>query len=607
MKNSKKSKTSSLPLAISIAVFVLLGASSVLKKSFTYDETLHLANGIAYHKFHNFRFGIEHPPLLKYIAGFSSYFAKAVLPGAGSLVRTKNEIRLNAWSPRKDFIFAHKVFFTNASETERLLFTGRALLLLLGIPLIIIIHLWARELYDEKAANLAALMLALSPNILAHARLVTTDFGSAAFSVMAAFFLWKYTKKQNLKNLVPSALLWSLALASKHTVIFYFTAFHLSAFFLAGNRKKFLAHFFLQIPIIVFMINLSYLFTEPVCGNFFKGDELNPLSVFIREALKLVSKISFLPETYLKGIAYSFAHSRRGHSAYLLGMYSVKGWPYYFPLAILVKSTLAGIVLSAISIVSSKTAKISRDELFFILPSAAFLIFMMKSNLNIGIRHTLLLWPFAFLFFSRAARLLKGPALAAMAALALFENLLIFPDYISHFNFVLGGPRQGIKYLGDSNLDWGQGLKQFAQWWKKEGKPTLVLSYFGSGSPRYYGIRYQGCLMSTPWRGAEEIINPENTEKEYFAVSATNLQGIYFGNYGKTKPFSYFLSKKPAKICGSSIYVYDISKDYNAHLLLGAIYRWRGKKELSDSEFRKAVKINPAAEKIIRDYFSKNG
>ncbi|MCD6311267.1 MAG: glycosyltransferase family 39 protein, partial [Elusimicrobia bacterium] len=442
MKISKKSKTSSLPLVISIAIFVLLGASSVLKKSFTYDETLHLANGIAYHKFHNFRFGIEHPPLLRYIAGFSSYFAKAVLPGAGSLVRTKNEIRLNAWSPGKDFVFADKIFFKNASETERLLFGGRFLLLLIGIPLIIIIHRWSKELYGTKAANLAAFMLALSPNILAHARLVTTDFGSAAFSVMAAYFLWQYTKKQNFKNLIPSAFLWALALSSKHTVLFYFTAFHLTAFFFAGNKKKFLAHFCIQIPLIVFMINFSYLFTEPVCGNFYGRDELNSLPVFIQSALKLASKISFLPETYLKGIAYSFFHSRRGHSAYLLGMYSVKGWSYYFPLAILIKSTLTGIVLSALSVISAKTSKINRDELFFILPSIAFFIFMMKSNLNIGIRHTIILWPFAFIFFSRAVRLLKAPALGAVAALALFENLMIFPDYISHFNFVLAGNKK---------------------------------------------------------------------------------------------------------------------------------------------------------------------
>ncbi|MBA3065820.1 glycosyltransferase family 39 protein [bacterium] len=607
MKKPKKSKHSFLPLIISIAVFLMLGGMSVLKKSPVYDETLHLADGMAYHKFHNFRFGIEHPPLLRYIAGFSSYFTKAVLPDEASLVRTENEIRVNTWSPGKDFVFADTVFFKNGNDAARLLFTGRMLLLLLGIPLILIIHRWAKELYGEKAANMAAFMLALSPNMLAHARLVTTDFGSVAFSVMASYFLWKYTKKQNLKNLLPASILWSLALASKHTVIFYFMAFHLSAFFFTGDKKKFLAHFLIQVPIIIFIINLSYMFAEPVCGNFFKGGELNSLPVFVRGALNLASKISFLPETYLKGVAYSFFHSRRGHSAYLLGMYSVRGWPYYFPLAIIIKSTLAGIVLSMAAIISATRAKINRDELFFILPAAAFLIFIMKSNLNIGIRHALFLWPFAFLFFSRARRLLKGPALAAMVALALFENLSIFPDYISHFNFVLGGPRQGIKYLGDSNLDWGQGLKQFAGWWKKEGSPPLILSYFGSGSPRYYGITYQGCMMNTPVGEADEFINPENTEKEYFAVSATNLQGIYFGNFGQTKPFTYFLSKKPVKICGSSIYVYDISGDYLAHMLLGAIYRAHGKKELSDSEFRKAVRINPQAEKTIRDYFSKNG
>ncbi|MEA2081207.1 MAG: glycosyltransferase family 39 protein [Elusimicrobiota bacterium] len=588
-----------------LLIYLVLGSFSITDKSPVYDETLHLADGIAYHKFHNFRFGIEHPPLLRYIAGFSFYCGKTAAPEAGTLIRSENEMRVHTWSPGKDFAFADRLFFRNNSDTERILFTGRFLLLLLGIPLIIIIHRWSKELYGAKAANLAAFMTALSPNILAHARLVTTDFGSTAFAVTATYFLWKYIKKQSVRTLAPSTMMWALAISSKHTALFYFTAFHLTAFFLAGDKKKFLAHFCVQIPAIIFVINLSYLFTEPVCGNFFNATELKSLPVFINKALKIASKVSFLPETYLKGIAYSFFHSRRGHSAYLCGMYSIKGWVYYFPLAIMVKSTLTGILLSVISLISAKTSKINKDELFFLLPSASFLLFMMMSNLNIGIRHTIILWPFAFLFFSRAARILKNPAIAVITALALFENFLIFPDYISHFNFVLGGPKQGIKYLGDSNLDWGQGLKQLSLWWKKSGKPPLILSYFGSGSPEYYGIRYQGCLMSTPRHPDEKTINSEHAGKEYFAVSATNLQGIYLGNYGKTKPFSYFLSKKPAAICGSSIYVYDISDDYIAHLLIGTIYRSRGKKELSAMEFGKAVKINPAAEKIIREYFSK--
>lgn len=603
MARAKKSKKSFLPLVISIMLFVILAIFSALKKSPVYDETLHLSDGLAYHKFHNFRFGIEHPPLLRYIAGFSGYFAKAILPSPENLIRTADEIRVNRWSPGKDFAFAEKALFINGSDTERLLFTGRLLLLLLGIPLIIILHRWANELYGERAANISAFMLALSPNLLAHARLVTTDFGSAAFTVMAAYFLWRYTKKQDLKKFLISSILWSLALSSKHSAVFYFIIFQITAFFFIADKKKFAWHFLAQIPLIILIINLSYLFTEPVCGAFFNSDELKSLPSFVRGPLNIAARISFLPETYLKGIAYSFFHSRRGHSAYLLGMYSVKGWAYYFPLAILLKSTITGIFLAALSVITTKSSKINKDEMFFVLPSAAFLIFMMSGNLNIGIRHVILLLPFAFLFFSRSAKLLKGRALAAIAAVALFENLLIFPDYLSHFNFILGGPKNGIKYLGDSNLDWGQGLKQLAEWWEKEGEPPIILSYFGSGSPEYYGIRYQGCLMSAPVARDGELINPGNTEKEYFAVSATNLQGIYLGHYGR--PLAYFLSKKPAKICGGSIYIYDISNDYRAHLLLGSIYRAQGQKAFADSEFRKAVKISPEAEKIIQDYFSK--
>ena len=32
----------------------------------------------------------------------------------------------------------------------------------------------------------------------------------------------------------------------------------------------------------------------------------------------------------------------------------------------------------------------------------------------------------------------------------------IYPHYLAHFNEAVGGPRNGYRYLVDSNLDWGQ-------------------------------------------------------------------------------------------------------------------------------------------------------
>ena len=268
-------------------------------------------------------------------------------------------------------------------------------------------------------------------------------------------------------------------------------------------------------------------------------------------------------------------------------MHSIKGWWYYFPSALIIKSTLTSVFLAVLSLFTLIKKRIRKEEIYFIIPSLFFLFFMMKSHIDIGIRHVLILWPFLFLFMGRAA--LPKPELIRFFILAaLFENLLIHPNYISQINPVFGGAKNGYKYLGDSNIDWGQDLKLLAKWWTKKGRPPLVLSYFGTGSPSYYGLKFQGCLINGPAYPSGSSPNLENPAKEFFAASVTNLQGIY---YSQKNLFSYFLGKKPAAYCGRSIYVYDITKDAYAHLLFGSIYKAQGKKKLSQLEFGKYRRI----------------
>ena len=301
---------------------------------------------------------------------------------------------------------------------------------------------------------------------------------------------------------------------------------------------------------------------------------------------------------YLKGILISFIHSRNGHSAYLLGQYSTQGWWYYYPVAFLVKSTFVSIFTVAVSIMSIAKKKITRGELFYLVPAFLFALFMMNSNLNIGIRHILILWPFAFLFAGRA---IPGKFIKIILILAVAENLIIFPHYLSQFCILSGGAKSGYKYLGDSNLDWGQDLKILSEWWKKEGQPPLILSYFGTADPFYYGLKFQNCLSFTIPAIKNKTINPKNPKREFFASSVTNLQGIYFR---QKDIFSYFLQKKPYKRCGYSIHIYDITNDAHAHIILGAIYHSMKETAEAERHFEKALKIDPATSRIIREFSS---
>lgn len=594
MPKQKKSPYYKIAL---ISTYLILGSLSILKKSASYDEITHFANGIIYHKTKNFSRGPHHPPLLKLIAGAASWFTKTEIPPPEEVP----QLNVLKWSPPVDFIHGHKLFYKMNNRTGLLFFLGRFFLLLLGIPLALVLSKWAENLYGSSASIITLALFCLSPNILAHARIISTDFGSVAFTIIAAFFLWKFTNSLKLKDLLLSSALWGLALSGKYTVIFYFGVFHLTAFFLCSKKKNFILLNFLQIPILIFIINLCYFFTEPVGGNFFESSEIMALPEVFRALFVFFSKISCLPKMYLKGILISFIHSRNGHSAYLLGLYSIQGWWYYYPVAFIVKSTFISILTAALSIISVKKKKITRDELFYLAPALLFALFMMCSNLNIGIRHILILWPFMFLFSGRVLKFLPKKIIKIIVIIAVAENLIIFPHYISQFNILLGGAKNGYKYLGDSNLDWGQDLKILSEWWEKSGRPPLVLSYFGTADPFYYGLKFQNCLSHTIPSIKSETINPKVTVREFFVASVTNLQGIYFH---QKDIFSYFLQKKPYKRCGYSIYIYDITNDARAHLILGTIYNSLKKPATAERHFKKALKIDPATDRIIRKFSS---
>src|SRR5207302_1121882 len=60
-----------------------------------------------------------------------------------------------------------------------------------------------------------------------------------------------------------------------------------------------------------------------------------------------------LPDAWLYGLLYTYNAALRRH-AYLMGMHSVSGWWYYFPLAMLFKTPLA--VLAAMAVLVARGA-----------------------------------------------------------------------------------------------------------------------------------------------------------------------------------------------------------------------------------------------------------
>ena len=110
----------------------------------------------------------------------------------------------------------------------------------------------------------------------------------------------------------------------------------------------------------------------------------------------------------------------------------------------------------------------------------------------------------------------------------LASSALIHPHYLAYFNELIGGPKNGYKYLTDSNLDWGQDLPSLAKLIgeikNQDSSQEVYLSYFGTDNPSTYGIE------ATPLPGFPDWSAPRKVKElgaGTYCISATMLQNVY--------------------------------------------------------------------------------
>jgi hypothetical protein len=201
------------------------------------------------------------------------------------------------------------------------------------------------------------------------------------------------------------------------------------------------------------------------------------------------------------------------------------------------------LALAATGVVRSRRAGESTLStlLYETAPLLVFLVvywaFALTSHLNIGQRYLLPTYPVMFILAGAAALWLRplayAPSLLGAGLLLAFvaESLLTWPNYLSYFNAVAGGPKNGYRHLVDSSLDWGQDLPGLDNWLHHNGlnnqnKVPVYLSYFGTASPEYYGIR----AVPLP---SDMDLRPHGfyqLKGGVYCISATMLQAVYLSH-----------------------------------------------------------------------------
>ena len=178
---------------IMLSLFAILAVSSLIQKSATCDEVAHhIPAGYSYFKKWDFRLNPALPPLSRYMMAFPLIFMNLEAPFDDK-----------SWQEADTPVFGRKFFYEyNRKKASDILLFSRLPMVLIGVITGLILYIMASEFYDKKAGIFALFMFCLSPNILAHTRLATTEITTVCFILLSIYTFWRFLEFQSARFLL---------------------------------------------------------------------------------------------------------------------------------------------------------------------------------------------------------------------------------------------------------------------------------------------------------------------------------------------------------------------------------------------------------------------
>lgn len=318
-----------------------------------------------------------------------------------------------------------------------------------------------------------------------------------------------------------------------------------------------------------------------------KNQALN--QALVKNLTSLNKKTYFAPlADYLFGIARVFQRVAGGNVTYFMGEVSVDGFLSYFPIVFLIKEPLPIIFLIIFAFAFSfwqisrklKNApesllkkswkslidyiRTSPAEFSMLLFIFLYLVISITGRLNIGLRHLFPIFPFIYILLAkkiaefikkthhREIKIFSSIIIMSFLAWLIIETIAVFPNYVSYFNELAGGPKNGYHYVTDSNADWGQDLIRLRSFLAQHPEIEKIrVDYFGLADLNYYlGNRYISW-----WRDRRPI------ESGWYAISTLLLQeSIYDQSKPDNQSYRFLKKKIPDYQVGTSILIYYLDQ-----------------------------------------------
>jgi hypothetical protein len=528
-------------------VFFAQAVTSMVKKSPTVDEQVHLMRGYVYVKTGELPFQLGHPILANALNALP-LLALNDLPlpddDAARLARQDNQ-----WG-----IYADRLIWQPDHDVERIFFLSRLPTVALGMLFAVLVFRWARQLWGGGGELVALALFVFDPTLVAHSSLATDDVAVSLFYFAATYGLWRYLETRQRHHLALAGVAFGLAQGSKFSALLLAPVFVVVAGLWrlrSGARRDWRDG--LRQDALALLVAFAIGGLTLWAGY---GFELRPLSGW---------KLPLPATAYFEDLIWETHYFGREGYTFLAGEYSASGWWYYFLVAHALKSPLPALLLLGAALLSLRPSRANGARLMaLLLPACAYLLSTLVVSLNIGYRLFIPALPYLYVSTGRLATVLKGRLrLALMGALAwsALTALWIHPHYLAYFNALAGGPDGGYRYLVDSNIDWGQDLPALRDLVQEQDLGRIKLSYFGTAHPSYYGLDFEPLPTwpPTPEQGNPftRTYSPHAPAPGIYAISASHLQGVVF-KPEQWDTYAWFRDKKPFAKAGYSIFLYRV-------------------------------------------------
>jgi hypothetical protein len=454
--------------------------------------------------------------------------------------------------------------------------------IVVGVPLLWLVVGWVmRRTGSATASTAAGLLVALSPVVWAHTSLATTDGCFTLFFLAALLAIgWHAANPSGVRFAVAGGLI-GLAVASKYTGLVLFPVGYLVGALADTHTGLPWLRRLTRVAILHPARQVGLALVAGLVAWAVTGFEVSPVPLSAHAASQVPAGTGIrrlvgdgpvgdtvidlghrlrLPSPVVGAIRQYASAAEKTAPVYptqLFGQVYPAGHRLYYVWSLLFKSTPAELVLfllAGLAVVAGWTLRpVGKCHVWGPVAIAASVLFVMfsLSAKQFGIRYLLPLYPAGVVLGVTALHGWLGQrphvfacVLAGLVGWQAASTLCTFPQPLTYVNDLAGGPGRGHEALGNSDVDWGQGLIALNEFLQTEEQSTVLVKVLGNTPPAAYGVQ------TIPWKDYPA------PPCRYIAIGATMLHRDPVRD-GRVWPFR---GLKPTSVVANSILIFDTTE-----------------------------------------------